>query len=133
MKRLILVISLTLLSAFISAPARAENLVVLDCVELPAPTSVLVTASTDPLYKAAVPRNYASLATVKAHPKKQTVIYKVRCQVGDTSGVLIQGSETWRQACQIVSMSYGRWIANTTGRSDRALIWQPLRCIDVLR
>lgn len=127
MKRLFFITSLTLMPMFVSSPAHAVDPVTLVCTELSAPTNALVAGSADPLYREPPLRDGASLANLKAHPMKRTVAYGVSCQIGGD----LFAPESWRQACHIVSESYGRWVPNTRN-STRALIWRPVRCKDSL-
>lgn len=126
MKRPIFVVSFALASAFITTPAHAGDPVTLSCTELPAPNVALVPTSANPLFKEPSRQVNASLANMKAHPIKHTV-FGVRCQIGGDG----YQPQSWREACHVVSMSYGRWIPNTRN-STRALIWNPVNCKDSL-
>lgn len=127
--RIALIALMALAVALISGPAQAENTMTLVCAEFRAPTATPVpTPINSSLESAHAIKNWSSVFSMKVHPMKQSVAYGVTC-----IGVGIpRGSDRYRQACYLVSISYGRWVTNTTGRSNRAKIWQPLKCQDVL-
>lgn len=71
---------------------------------------------------------YGTLLTATSHPKR-VIVVGVDC---GTSLDLNRG-DARHQACAIIAATYGRWVINRDYKgSGKELIWEPLRCADVL-
>lgn len=127
MKRLVCAVPIVLLLTMVSTPARADDFVDLVCVEIPMPAVALAAISSDPLFREAPVRDYASLVNTKAHPMKKDV-YFVQCK-GEN---MAKGSIRYVTACRIIADSFGQWAENGTGRGGQRFVWQTWNCADVL-